>query len=135
MPYIDWKEGDRCKIRPVLTLPAAVRSHWKIRSPYRITATIKSLSIARFGVVAIVVLDQHQKLAIAECDREQAVTLFALHTTECRCRGCRLLPHDRRSWPRPLRAWRWVLRTFTGKGRKPRRSPKPSTRQAATAGK
>jgi hypothetical protein len=135
MPYLNWTEGDRCKVRPVLTLPAGVRSHWKVLSPYRITATIKSLQMTRFGVVAIVILDKHQQLTIAECDQEQAFTLFALHALACRCRSCRLLPHDRRSWPQLLRAWRWVRRTLTGKGRKPRRSPKPSTQQAATAGK
>lgn len=124
MSYRDWKEGDRCKVRAAFTLPAGVRSHWKVRSPYRITATIKSLSIARFGVVAIVRLDQHKQLPIAACDREQVFTLFTLHPVECQCGGCRLRPHDRRSWPRPLRAWRWAVRTFTGQGRKPRHSPK-----------
>ncbi|WP_335989837.1 hypothetical protein [Glycomyces sp. MUSA5-2] len=122
MHYLDWNVGDRCKVRPVLTLPAGVRSHWKVRSPYRMTATIKSLQIARFGVVAIVILDQHTRLTIEGCDREQAFTLFALHRPACRCRGCRRLPHDRRSWPRPLRVWRWLKRTLTGQGRKPRRA-------------
>lgn len=135
MPYRDWKEGDRCKVRPVFTLPAGVRSHWKIRSPYRITATIKSLSIARLGVVAIVVLDQHKQLTIDTCDREQAFTLFALHALECQCGGCRLRPHDRRSWPRPLRAWRWLKRTFTGNGRRPRHSPKQSSTPEPASGK
>ena len=124
MPYRDWKEGDRCKVRPVFTLPAGVRSHWKIRSPHRITATIKSLQVTRFGVVAIVVLDKHTTLTIPDCDLEQAFTLFTLHALACQCRSCRLRPHDRRSWPKPLRVWRWSVRTLTGKTRKPRRSPK-----------
>ena len=104
----------------------------KLRADLRITATIKSLSIARLGVVAIVVLDPHKQLTIDPCDREQAFTLFALHALECQCRGCRLRPHDRRSWPRPLRAWRWLKRTFTGNGRRPRHSPKQPTPEAAS---
>ncbi|GAB4001381.1 hypothetical protein GCM10029992_36690 [Glycomyces albus] len=125
MPSLDWNVGDQCRFRPVFTLPAQARSHWKLRSPYYATGQVKQLQRTRFGVVALVELDAHSQLPIAECDRIQAVTLAALHPADCRCHRCRNVPHDRRSWPWPLRLRHWARHTAR-RGRRALARPRPA---------
>jgi hypothetical protein len=125
MPMHDWDAGDRCKFRPVFTLPAAVRGHFQYRSPYYYTATVKGVQRTRFGTVALVELDDHTRLPIAPCDRVQAVSLSALHPVVCRCRACRKVPHNRRAWAPTTRAVRWCGRLLAWTWR-PLGSTKPT---------
>lgn len=116
MPH-DWNPGDRCKIRPVYTLPASTRSHYKIRSPYYCTATVKFLHHSIGHTTVFVELDTHEQLPLAGCDHLQAASLFELHTAVCRCWRCRKTPSNWRaeSWPtRAKRAMRALLR-WTGR--------------------
>lgn len=112
MPY-DWQSGDRCKVRPVFTLPASTRSHWKIRSPYYYPATITHIQHLPRCTLVIVELDDHAALNMGD-QLVQASSLFALHTETCRCRRCRHSPHDHRAEAWQTRARRRALASLHG---------------------
>lgn len=116
MPH-DWNPGDRCKIRPRFTLPASTRSHYKIRSPYFCTATVKYLQHAPSRTTVFVELDAHEQLPLAGCDRLQAASLFELHTATCRCRRCGKTPSNWRaeSWPTRTKRMMFAFARQTGR--------------------
>ncbi|MCD0444293.1 hypothetical protein LO763_11735 [Glycomyces sp. A-F 0318] len=116
MPHM-WEPGDKCKIRPIYTLPASTRSHWKVRSSYYCTATVQHLQRSRRHTTVFVELDQHERLPLAGVDRLQAASLFELHTATCRCRRCRKAPSDWRAEGWPTRVKRACFAIARGIGR------------------
>lgn len=110
----NWNLGDRCKIKPVLTLPASVQSHWLMRSPYYYPATVVRLVHTAMKTIVIVELDDHGALPLAEGDRLQTASLFELHALACQCLGCRKAPSNWRAEGWPTRAKRVVFALARG---------------------
>ncbi|WP_026930166.1 hypothetical protein [Glycomyces tenuis] len=112
MPY-DWQPGDRCKVRPIFELPASTRSTWRIRSRYTYPGTVKALHHLPTRTLVIVDLDDHEELSI-EGQHLQTASLFSLHAEACRCRRCRMAPHNRQAEAWPTRARRSALAALHG---------------------
>ncbi|MEU6858491.1 hypothetical protein AB0B28_06420 [Glycomyces sp. NPDC046736] len=111
-----WEPGVKCKIRPIYTLPASTRSHWKLRSPYYCTATVQYVQHSLGHTTVFVELDRHECLPLAGADRLQAASLFELHAATCRCRRCRKTPSDWRAEGWPTRTKRACFATTRGIG-------------------
>jgi hypothetical protein len=110
----NWNPGDRCKIKPIFTLPASVQSHWLMRSPYYYPATVVRLMHTAMKTIVIVQLDDHGALPLAEGDRLQTASLFELHALACRCRGCRKAPSNWRAEGWPTRIKRCIVALLRG---------------------